>query len=40
MGLQDELRTYVVDDHRRTFTLTPHGAADPQLTGPRSSGTP
>ena len=25
--------TYVVDDHRRTFTLTPHGAADLRLIG-------
>ena len=25
--------TYVVADARRTFTLTPHGAADPQLIG-------
>ena len=25
--------TYVVDDDRRTFTLTPRGAADPDLIG-------
>ena len=25
--------TYVVADDRRTFTLTPHGATDPQLIG-------
>ena len=25
--------TYVVDDERRTFILTPHGAADPHLIG-------
>ena len=25
--------SYVVDDDRRTFILTPHGAADPRLIG-------
>lgn len=25
--------TYVVDDHRSTFVLTPHGATDPDLIG-------